>query len=328
MDPAWLAAFDWLCRRRRRAPPDADIWDLRWRWPNIGHVLYRDVVTGSYRLSPMLVHRTKSGQESVAMWSAQDALVLKWVSLQIQGLMPRRSSCMHLRGGGGRKCLRLVAGALCSGRYRFVHRTDIRGYYGHIIKSQVISQIDRFIPDPVHRALIAQYVHYSVESGGEIYTPTLGIPRGCALSPLIGGSLLRHVDGYYESLPPEDYFYVRYMDDFLLLTRTRWQLRRGIRELASFFELGGFERHPDKTQTGKVEKGFDWLGLWFGSGGPTVAPRALTNHRERRARLYEQVRRQRLSEEEIGRRMHAYDTRWKRWADSMLAAGAMPADSG
>ncbi|HEY3985043.1 hypothetical protein [Cedecea sp.] len=38
-----------------------------------------------------------------------------------------------------------------------------------------------------------------------------------------------------------------------------------------------------------MENGFDWMGLRFGRGGPTVAPRALTNHRERRARLYEQV---------------------------------------
>ncbi|ECF7068464.1 hypothetical protein XS74_22935 [Salmonella enterica subsp. enterica] len=87
------------------------------------------------------------------------------------------------------------------------------------------------------------------------------IPRGCALKPLIGASLLRHVDDYYETLPEEDYFYARYMDDFLLFTRTRWQLRRGIQMLAFFFDLGGFEIHPDKSQTGRLEKGFDWLGL-------------------------------------------------------------------
>lgn len=53
------------------------------------------------------------------------------------------------------------------------------------------------------------------------------------------------------------------MDEILLLTRPRWQLRRAIRQLAEFFDLSGFERHPEKTQTGRISHGFDWLGIWF-----------------------------------------------------------------
>jgi hypothetical protein len=53
------------------------------------------------------------------------------------------------------------------------------------------------------------------------------------------------------------------MDDFLVLTRTRWQLRRCVKRLHEFFDLGGFETHPDKTQLGRIEHGFDWLGVWF-----------------------------------------------------------------
>ncbi|WP_341533681.1 reverse transcriptase domain-containing protein, partial [Serratia marcescens] len=88
----------------------------------------------------------------------------------------------------------------------------------------------------------------------------LPTPHGQAESACDGGSLLRHIDSHYGSLNPDEVFYARYMDDFLLLTRTRWQLRRGIARLADFFDLSGFERHPDKTQTGRLEKGFDWLG--------------------------------------------------------------------
>jgi len=128
-----------------------------------------------------------------------------------------------------------------------------------------------------------QYVHYSVESGGEICTPVNGIPRGCALSPLVGASLLRHIDGYYRSLNPDEVFYVRYMDDFLLLTRTRWQLRRGV---------------------------------WFAPDWATIAPRALNNHRER---LYEQARRRGLSHEAASERVRAYEVRWKRWAAELTS---------
>lgn len=254
------------------------------------------------------------------MWSAPDALVLKWVALQVEKMLPRPEACHHLKGKGVRYSLREVSEALSSGRFTFVHRTDIRGYYEHIRKAQLVSLVNRFVPDLVCRALITQYAHYSVEYGGEIHTPANGIPRSSALSPHLGASLLHHIDGYYRSLNPEEVFYVRYMDDFLLLTRTRWQLRRGIARLAEFFDLSGFERHPDKTQTGRIRHGFDWLGVWFGPEGPAIAPRAVNNHRERRARLFEQARRRGMTAEAASERVRAYDARWTIWAEGMLAA--------
>lgn len=208
------------------------------------------------------------------MWSAQDALVLKWLALSVEHQLPQHEACMHLRERGVRRSLQQLTERLQTGRYRFVHRTDIRGYYRHIRKPQIILLVNEWVTDPVQRELIEQYVYYSVERDGEIHTPVYGIPRSCALSPLIGGSLLYHTDHHFREMNPDDVFYVRYMDDFLLLTRTRWQLRRGIAQLAQFLELSGFERHPGKTQTGRLENGFDWLGFWFRPDGVTPSARA------------------------------------------------------
>lgn len=44
------------------------------------------------------------------------------------------------------------------------------------------------------------------------------------------------------------------------------------------FEYQGFSRHPDKTMTGKPEKGFDWLGIWFSPQGDTISPRAMQQY--------------------------------------------------
>ncbi|EEJ8659136.1 hypothetical protein NJ45_004865, partial [Salmonella enterica subsp. enterica] len=81
--------------------------------------------------------------------------------------------------------------------------------------------------------------------------------------------------------------YARYMDDFLILSPTRWHLRRAVRMLNRHFAQAGFEQHPDKTFIGRVEKGFDWMGFWFTEkGGDGVAPRALQNFKDRLRRLY------------------------------------------
>ncbi|CAI1839940.1 Uncharacterised protein [Serratia quinivorans] len=108
------------------------------------------------------------------------------------------------------------------------------------------------------------------------------------------------------------------MDDFLVFTRTRWQLRRCVKGLHEFFNLGGFETHPDKTQLGRIEQDFGWLGVQFSTAGITIAPRALENHRAQRVRLYEQARRQRLSLTEAEARVRAYEARWILWAEGML----------
>ena len=181
--------------------------------------------------------------------------------------------------------------------------------------------IQQHIPDPVLQELVRQYVYYTVERAGEFHTPEYGISRGCALSPLIGGSLLWHIDHGFSS--QKGVFYRRYMDDFLILTRTRWQLRRCVKQLHQYFAPGGFDVHPDKTQIGRPLAGFDWLGVQFGEPEPQIAVRALKNHNERCLRLYEQSRRMGLSERQTGVRVQAYRTRWDIWAAGVLsAAGA------
>lgn len=72
-DPLWDEAFEWLCRQRRHAPHNADIWELRWSWNTECKMLYKAVTDEHYRLSPMLIARCKTSHS--AIWSSRDALV-------------------------------------------------------------------------------------------------------------------------------------------------------------------------------------------------------------------------------------------------------------
>lgn len=115
--------------------------------------------------------------------------------------------------------------------------------------------------------MLEQYLYYSVESGGEFHTPERGIPRGCALSPLMGALHLWAVDNHFARQP--GIYYARYIDDFVILTKTRWQLRRQVASLNRFFNDYGFRQHPDKTFIGRTAKGFDWMGAQLGASGVT-----------------------------------------------------------
>ena len=62
-------------------------------------------------------------------------------------------------------------------------------------------------------------------------------------------------------------FYVRFMDDIVVLSPTRWKLRKAIAVLNGVLSSLRLEKHPDKTYIGRIEKGFDFLGYHFGPEG-------------------------------------------------------------
>lgn len=310
-------ALTWLFCQRHRVLHNADIWDLRFHRGKYLERIWRQVDNGEYQLLPPQFIRTRK-QGDIVLWAAADALVMKWVALEIKDLLPLQNRCVHTAGHrGGRESLSEITRNLAQGAC-FVWRTDIRGYYRHIRKQQLWHHVCRFVCSPVLRNIIKQYIWYTVEHGGEFFTPSSGICRGSALSPLLGASFLWYVDSAFSRR--EDIFYVRYMDDFLFLSTRRWPLRRAIRHLHDYFEDAGFVCHPDKTQVGRTDRGFDWQGGFVATGPTGIAPRAKENHRARRLRLEEQARRRGLSEETFRQRVQQYEARWATWAKSQISA--------
>ncbi len=55
-------------------------------------------------------------------------------------------------------------------------------------------------------------------------------------------------------------FYVRFMDDILVLSPTRWWLRKAVKAVNQALGSLNLEKHPDKTFIGRIERGFDFLG--------------------------------------------------------------------
>lgn len=301
-EQAWQLAYDWVCLRRRHYPAHADIWNLRFHWVTQGPTLWALVQQGRYRLRPMQV----LGEH--ALWGAADALVLKWLALMSAPWLDLHPACEHGLGGGVRASRTRLHHALREGHQRQVMRTDIRGYYQHIDKQQVWQQVVSQLPGQPLHALWWQFLHYSVENGGEFHTPTQGIPRGCALSPLIGAALLTPLDrAMTQQMAKEGGYYARYMDDILVLAPKRWPLRRAIATVNRYLAAGGFAQHPDKTMIGPLTRGFDWLGGWFTEQGCVgIAPRALQRYRTKSQWLYEQALRQGMGESIAKARVRRY----------------------
>ncbi|WP_252731868.1 reverse transcriptase domain-containing protein [Paraglaciecola arctica] len=83
-------------------------------------------------------------------------------------------------------------------------------------------------------------------------------------------------------------FYRRYMDDIIVLSSSRWKLRKAIKIVNQHFEKLQLKQHPDKTTIGRITNGFDFLGYQIGQEKITVSNRTFKNHIRRLSQLYEQ----------------------------------------
>ncbi len=125
-------ACQWLCRWRRDASPNDDVWSLRLHWADVKLRLQQQLMAGGYRCGPTRRVQTSGG--IFELWSAEDALVLKATAIVLRReldpvLSPR---CFHLSGRGGLKAAVREVDAVRVGQ-KFVFRTDVRSYYARIV---------------------------------------------------------------------------------------------------------------------------------------------------------------------------------------------------
>jgi hypothetical protein len=101
------------------------------------------------------------------------------------------------------------------------------------------------------------------------------------------------------------------MDDILVPTRTRSQLRGAVRTWNQVFNRLKLVQAPDKTFIGRIARGFDFLGYQFSTEGLRLAAKTLERHATRWHRLYEQQKRKTAPEGAAV--LDAYVLRWQRW---------------
>ncbi|MCP4079096.1 MAG: hypothetical protein GY743_02485, partial [Planctomycetaceae bacterium] len=278
-------AYRWLCQQRKHFPPDADIWSFRYRYPATKSDLLKEINSGWYRFSPQQ-KIIKSDGQVIHLWGSQDVLVMKLMASTLQTVLPLSPRCTHVKGHGGLK-QSIVDIQHHLDDYQYVCKTDVKSYYESIDQYLLIDMINDTVQDSGLRYYLYQVIHRCVEFGGEYQDMDQGISRGCPLSPILGALYLQALDDQFEA---KNVYYIRYMDDILILSKTRWQNRKAVKRLNQCLNSLKLEKHPDKTFIGKIEKGFDFLGYRFGREPLKVAEKTWKKHALHIIQLYEQLR--------------------------------------
>ena len=296
-------AYEWLCHRRRDYPANADIWSFRRYWDEERKRLKDDLLTNRFRFEALERVGLTDGS-MLDVWTSRDALVLKAMSLCLAQVLPVSPHCTHIKGNGGAKAaIRQVAEHLP--QHGFVLRTDVKSYYASIDHLLLLDRLANHIDDKAVMNLLGQYLRRSICDGGNYIDIERGISLGCPLSPLMAAFYLHELD---EQFAQNNLFYVRFMDDILILAPTRWKIRKAMAVVKAVLSRLYLAAHPDKTFIGRVTRGFDFLGYHFRDGVLSAAGKTVARMKECIARLYEQKGR-RNQPTPLGQ----YLTRWNAW---------------
>lgn len=103
---------------------------------------------------------------------------------------------------------------------------------------------------------------------------------------------------------------LRFMDDVLVLTPTRWKLRRAVRLVNEALAALGLAKAPNKTYIGRIANGFSWLGYHLGAARVSLARTTWERFAARICRLYEHH----AEKSRIG----MYVQHWQRWVQAGL----------
>jgi hypothetical protein len=109
-------------------------------------------------------------------------------------------------------------------------------------------------------------------------------------------------------------FYIRFMDDILVLAPTRWKLRRAIAVVNHILGALRLQKHPAKTFIGRIGREFDFLGYHFSRGAIGLGQQTLQYHASRLHRLYERQK----TAPACAVCLDVYVARWLRWCRSRV----------
>ena len=111
----------------------------------------------------------------------------------------------------------------------------------------LLGMVEKYVQDEMVLGLVCQYLQRIVTYGENYHGVKVGISLRCSLSPSMGALYLLPMD---EVMDKAGYHYTRFMDDWIVITKTRWHLRKAVRMINQVLAKLILEQHPDKTYRG------------------------------------------------------------------------------
>lgn len=272
-------------RTRKDDVHNSDIWSLSLYWDKYKTTIREELLSGNYLLTQLSVFKGGDGKY-YTRFSSKDAVVLKAIAMILDPIIIKDvgDRCFHLRGNGGFKGAVREAASVIND-YTYVIKSDVADFYASTNHKILLDHCKAIIKDNRIISILHQYMNRLEVYNGEYNLIEQGISKGCLLSPLMGALILKSLD----KITRAGCAYVRYMDDWIILTKTRQQCRRFVKKMHEVMHRLKYKLAKEKTYIERIAKGFNFLGYHFNNEGIIgLATKTIRNFIEKTARLYEQ----------------------------------------
>lgn len=137
----------------------------------------------------------------------------------------------------------------------WILKCDIRKFFASIDHVVLLDILSKRVPDAQTRDLISRVV-----ASFQSTAPGKGLPLGNLTSQMLVNVYMNEFDQFVKHELRERY-YIRYADDFVILSPHLKQLQETLKHMVSFLEQKlKLSMHPDKVHTRTISSGVDFLG--------------------------------------------------------------------
>lgn len=162
--------------------------------------------------------------------------------------------------------------------FQHVLDADIKGFFNNIPHHVIMNGVSEQIADGNILYLIDQFLRAGVIEDG-IFSPTLlGTPQGGVISPLLANITLNSLDW---TLHHAGFRFVRYADDFLVLTQSDAKAREALDLVQQHLTRLGLSLSPEKTTVTTFRKGFAFLGFDIATWTMTMRPKSVEKFKDK-----------------------------------------------
>ena len=253
--------------------------------PNITN-LHQQLVEGRYRAQPLRrvsIEKEDGKKRPLSIPALEDKIVQRAATELLSRIYENDflpSSYAYRPNRSAHDALDAISRNITLGKANYVLDADISDYFGSIVRSQLMTMLQKRIADKHLLALIGKWLSAGVIEDGQLLLSENGTYQGSIISPVLANFYLHEVlDSWFEKevrprMRGEALLY-RYADDLIVTLQFKEDSERYMRVLIKRFEKFGLKLHPEKTKliefgrtarmkskkTGTKPQTFNFLGL-------------------------------------------------------------------
>ena len=232
-------------------------------------ILYNELKTQTYKPKPLITFILRDPKtRKISKSDFRDRIVHHAIIRVIEPIFEKSfiyDNCANRIGKGSlfalkqfEKFQRKVTNNLL--KEAFCFKADIKHYFQEVDREVLLNILKRKISDEKVILLIKNILSYNALSLSEKFL-SKGMPLGNLTSQFFANVYLNELDQFIKHKLRAK-FYLRYVDDFVILHSSKSQLEIWKNQIDNFLkEKLKLELHPDKSKIISLSKGIDFVGF-------------------------------------------------------------------